>query len=94
MRYYQNKAPTEWLTDKRLVPVFLPPYSPNLNLMERLWKFLHQKIINTAFYRDKSSFKTDVLDFFDRLPKFGHEPASYSSLKFHILDSYSASCGV
>ena len=94
MRYYQNKAPTEWLTDKRLVPVFLPLYSPNLNLMERLWKFLHQKIINTAFYRNKSSFKTAVLDFFDRLPQFDHELASYSSLKFHILDSYSASCGV
>ena len=34
-RYYQNKALTEWLADKRLVQVFLPPYSPNLNLIER-----------------------------------------------------------
>ena len=90
-RYYKNKALNAWLTDKRLVPVFLPPYSPNLNLIERLWKFLRQKIINTAFYRTKGQFKTAVLDFFDRLPKFGHELASRMRLKFHVLDSHSIS---
>ena len=86
-RYYQNKAPNAWLADKPLVQVFLPPYSPNLNLIERLWKFLRQKISNTAFYRTKGPFKTAVLDFFDRLPGFGHESASRMWLKFHVLDS-------
>ena len=86
-RYYKNKTLAEWLVGKRLVQVFLPPYSPNLNLIERLWKFLRQKIINTAFYRTKGQFKTAVLDFFNRLPEFGQELASRMSLKFHILDS-------
>ena len=86
-RYYKNKALATWLADKRLVQVFLPPYSPNLNLIERLWKFLRQKIINTAFYRTKGQFKTAVLDFFDRLPEFGQELASRLTLKFHVLDS-------
>ena len=90
-RYYKSKALAEWLTDKRLVPVFLPPYSPNLNLLERLWKFLRQKISNTSFYRTKGQFKTAVLDFFDRLPEFGQELASRLSLKFYILDSHSTS---
>ena len=90
-RYYRNKALTAWLAGQCLVQVFLPPYSPNLNLMERLWKFLRQKIINTAFYRIKGQFKTTVLDFFDRLPEFGHELASRLSQKFHILDSHSTS---
>ena len=90
-RYYKNKALTAWLDKKRLIQVFLPPYSPNLNLIERLWKFLRQKIINTAFYRTKGQFKTAVLDFFDRLPEFGKELASRMSLKFHVLDSQSNS---
>ena len=90
-RYYQNKALNAWLADKRLVQVFLPPYSPNLNLIERLWKFLRQKIINTAFYRTKGQFKTAVLDFFDRLSEFGPELASRMRLKFHVLDSQSNS---
>ncbi|OWP63391.1 hypothetical protein CDA63_09300 [Hymenobacter amundsenii] len=51
---YKNKALTAWLTDKPLVQVFLPPYSPNMNLIERLWKYLRQKIINTTFHRTKS----------------------------------------
>ena len=71
--------------------VFLPPYSPNLNLIERLWESLRQKIINPAFYRTKGQFKTAVLDFFDRLPEFGKELASRMSLKLHVLDSQSNS---
>ena len=90
-RYYKNKALNAWLADKPLVQVFLPPYSPNLNLIERLWKFLRQKIINTAFYRTKGQFKTAVLDFFDRLPEFGAELASRMRLKFHVLDSQTTS---
>jgi transposase len=82
---------TAWLADKRLVQVFLQPYSPNLNLIERRWKFLRQKIINTAFYRTKGQCKTAVLDFFDRLDEFGQELAARLSLKFHVLDSHSTS---
>ncbi len=90
--YYNNKVLTAWLVDKRLVQVFLPPYSPSLNLIEHLWKFLRQKIINTAFYRTKRQSKTAVLHFFDRLPELGHELASRMRLKFHVLDSQTTSC--
>lgn len=90
-RYYKNKALTAWLAGTRLVQVFLPPYSPNLNLIERLWKYLRQKIINTAFYRTKGQFKTAVLDFFHRLPEFGQDLASLLTLKFHLLDSQTTS---
>jgi transposase len=86
-RYYKNKALTTWLTDTRLMQVFLPPYSPNLNLIERFWKFLRQKIINTAFYRTKGAFKTAVLDFFTRLDEFGPELTSLLTRNFHILDA-------
>ena len=67
--------------------VFLPPYSPNLNLIEHLWKFLRQRIINTTFYRTKGQFKAAVLDFFNRLPEFGQELAARTNLKFHVFDS-------
>ena len=86
-RYYKNKELSAWLADKRLVQVFLPPYSPNLNLMERRWKFLRQKIIDTAFYRTKGQFKTAVLNFFNRLDEFGPELASLLTRKFHIIDA-------
>jgi transposase len=90
-RYYKNKELTAWLADKPIQQVFLPPYSPNLNLIERLWKFLRQKIINTTFYRTKGAFRTAVLRFFDRLPEFGQELASRMTLNFHVLDSQRSS---
>lgn len=61
----------------------MPPYLPNLNLTERLWKFPRQKIIS----RPEGAFKTAVLRFFDQLPEFGPERASRLTLKFHGLDS-------
>ena len=86
-RYYKNQELTAWLADKALVQVFLPPYSPNLNLIERFWKFLRQKIINTTFYRTKGQFRQAVLGFFNRLDEFGQELASLLTLNFHLLDS-------
>ena len=86
-RYYKNKELRAWLADKPICQVFLPPYSPNLNLIERLWKYLRQKIINSTFYRTKGQFRTAVLDFFDRLPEFGHDLTSLLTRKFHILDA-------
>ena len=67
--------------------MFLPPYSPNLNLIERFWKYLRQKIINTTFYRTKGHFRTAVLDFFNRLLEFGQNLASQLTRKFHIIDT-------
>ncbi|MBB4045285.1 helix-turn-helix domain-containing protein [Bacteroides reticulotermitis] len=39
---------TEWLETTKIKLVFLPPYF--LNLIERLWKFLREKVINTCLY--------------------------------------------
>ena len=86
-RYYKNKELRAWLADKSICQVFLPPYSPNLNLIERLWKYLRQQIINTTFYRTKGQFRAAVLDFFYRLPEFRHDLASLLTRNFHILDA-------
>ncbi len=86
-RYYKNKELRAWLADKPLVQVFLPPYSPNLNLIERLWKYLRQKIINSTFYRTKGEFRQAIHRFFTRLPEFGQDLASLLTRNYHILDA-------
>jgi len=30
--------------------LFLPPYSPNLNLIERLWKFVKKECLYSKYY--------------------------------------------
>ena len=34
-RYYRNKKRREWVEGTKIKQIFLPPYSPNLNLIER-----------------------------------------------------------
>lgn len=55
--------------------------------MERLRKFLRQKIINATFYRTKNQFYQVVFGFFARLNEFGRKRASLLTLNFHLLDS-------
>ncbi len=41
---------------------FLPSYSPNLNLIERLWKFVKKKSLYSKYYTDFAAFKAAILD--------------------------------
>jgi transposase len=43
---------------------YLPPYSPNLNPIERLWKFMKKKVLANMYYESFSDFKKSVMEFF------------------------------
>ena len=40
--------------------LFLPTYSPNLNLIERLWKFVKKQCLYAKYYPDFNSFTTAI----------------------------------
>jgi transposase len=42
--------------------LFLPAYSPNLNLIERLWKFVKKEVLYCKYYPDFGSFKRSISD--------------------------------
>lgn len=42
--------------------LYLPSYSPNLNLIERLWKFVKKKCLYSKYYQDFGTFKTAISD--------------------------------
>ncbi len=42
--------------------VFLTPYSPNLNLIERLWKFVKKEVLYNKHYQDYGQFCQAILD--------------------------------
>jgi transposase len=90
-RYYRSKELNEWLNKTIIEPLFLPPYSPNLNIIERLWKFLRKKVINTGFYRKKEDFRKAVLKFFDNLEDYRKELTSLLTLNFRLSNSQSFS---
>ncbi len=47
--------------------LFLPPYSPNLNIIERLWKFTKKQILYGKYYDSAEKFHNTIKDFFDQI---------------------------
>lgn len=85
-RYYYNAELKAWLDNNpRIVQIFLPPYSPNLNLIERLWKLLRKKVINTVYYPHFKDFRTAVLRFFEHIEQYNTELKSLISFNFQRL---------
>jgi len=61
--YQQCQKVKEAAKTYQIILVFLPPYSPNLNLIERFWKFLRKELLSVKYY---SSFDC----FFDAISEF------------------------
>lgn len=62
------KAITQWLENQTKIQLrYLPPYSPNLNFIERLWKIMRNQTIHTHFYPAFSEFKEAIRGFFTQI---------------------------
>jgi transposase len=67
--------------------LFLPSYSPNLNLIERYWKYLKGKLFRCRSVEKFELFCTSIIDVLeDRSTKRTNELRSLLSLKFQIFD--------
>ena len=62
--YYRAVLVKEFLETSKIKMGFLPSYSPNLNLIERLWKFFKGKITRGKYYEKFEEFRTKTLEFF------------------------------
>jgi transposase len=66
--------------------VFLPPYSPNLNLIERFWKLFKKHILYNKYYEKFSDFKNVVENFFNGgLKKYKSELETLLTENFQII---------
>jgi len=65
--YYRNKDVRAYITTSKIEMHFLPPYSPNLNPIERLWKFVNENVLYNKYYEKFSAFKEAVLGFLEGL---------------------------
>jgi transposase len=69
----------EWL--------FLPPYSPNLNLIERLWKFVKKHCLYGKYYAESAAFQQAILDCIAEAPtKHRAALASLLTLRFQTFE--------
>jgi transposase len=67
-KYYRSQIVKEFLQkNQRIQFVFLPPYSPNLNIIERLWKFFKKKTTYNKYYEKFAVFKEKCMGFFENI---------------------------
>lgn len=72
--YYHAKVVTDYVKKKKRIKLlFLPSYSPNLNVIERLWRFFHTKVTWNHYFETIEEFKKETLNFFKHLDKYKPE---------------------
>jgi transposase len=86
-RYYSCNLVKDYLRTSKIVILCLPPYSPNLNLIERLWKFLREKVMKNIYYENVDAFKKGCDNFFLKFKSkyFKRILAKKLSENFHII---------
>jgi transposase len=85
-RYYSKPVVLEWLKrhpEFQLEPV--PPYSPNLNLIERLWKFMKQKALS-RWHKTFEAMEEAVSKVLDHLDEYRLDLDTLMEEQFHIID--------
>ena len=85
--YHHAKIIKKYLSESKskIQLNFLPPYSPNLNIIERYWKVFKKKVL-TKHHDDFLDFKDACQDFFDTQLEYIDEIKHLFNLEFHILN--------
>jgi transposase len=87
--YYHSTIVKKWLKEECnhvIIPKFIPPYSPNLNKIERFWLYMKREIMYNHHYPKFKDFKKAIDDFRDSLPNHKDKLKTFITLKFDIKD--------
>jgi transposase len=85
-RYYGSPVVKEWL---KRHPEFhlsqIPAYSPNVNLIERMWKFMRVKAL-CKWHKTFEDMQAAVSEVLDHVENYRVELQTLMTEKFHIID--------
>ena len=89
-RYQRNKVVQALAAELSITLLYLPSYSPNLNLIERLWRFLKRKSVYGKYHPNFAAFKAAIEDTLSKLgTTHADSLASLMTLKFQEFDDVS-----
>ena len=88
-RYQHARAVREWALAQKAQGVefvldFLPAYSPNLNLIERLWKFLRKHALQ-QWHATYEAMQAAVARVLDHLQDYREELKTLMVERFHLV---------
>jgi transposase len=93
-RYQRNQVVQGLAAELSIRLLFLPSYSPNLNLIERLWGFTKRRSVYGRYHPNFASFRTAIEATLAGIPT-AHAKAmeSLMSLKFQTFENVSLLAG-
>jgi len=93
-RYQRNNVVQNLAIELSITLLFLPSYSPNLNLIERLWGFAKRQSVYGKYHPNFASFRAAIEDTLARVPTTHAEKlASLMTLRFQTFKDVSLLAG-
>lgn len=83
-RYHYSKEVKAYLVDSKIRLVFLPSYSPNLNPIERLWKYFKKVVLYNTYYESLKQFRRASISFFKNIDEHLEELAPILQADFNL----------
>ncbi|MDQ9126162.1 IS630 family transposase [Serratia fonticola] len=88
--YNKTDLVKDWAYVSNIELHYLPPYSPNLNAIERLWKVMNEHARNNRYFASKHDFRDAIFNFFrTTLPEIASSLTSRINDNFQVLKTAS-----
>lgn len=85
--YHKDKNLIKFAGEIGIQLHYLPPYSPNLNPIERLWKLMHELTTYNKYYEKFADFKESILSFLKTIGRKKKILRTRITDKFNLLHS-------
>jgi len=89
-RYYKNQKVSAYLKNSKIEVHYLPPYSPNLNPIERLWKWMKERVLYNTYYECLDDFKQAVFGFLESLSRLDPKSELGQAFASRVRDQFRA----
>jgi hypothetical protein len=89
-RYQRNRAVQALAAELGIRLLYLPSYSPNLNLIERLWGFVRRQSVSGKYHANFTSFRSAIEATLAGIPTTHADPlATLMTLRFQTFEDVS-----
>lgn len=83
--YQRSYEVQEYAKELGITLKYLPPYTPNLSLIERVWKFFKKEVLRDYYHDTFEKFFDAVCAFFERWDEYEEQLKSLLTLNFEIM---------
>jgi transposase len=89
-RYQRNAVVQALAKELGITLLYLPSYSPNLNLIERLWKFTKRRALYGRYHPTFAEFQAAIQEVLDGLStSYAEQVKTLMTLKFQLFEDVS-----